>query len=264
MIRPAIAAALALISVGPQPAVAAPIIKADREFYSKGRWIAYAAPWSTYAGVTLRQGIDFADAVEIDPATFPDNTLISHQWPLQSPVAGLIRGYNAVSFNRYDGGTPAAPVAAKQVKSIIALTTAFSLDWFGPIGSFNVLHEFFLTGAAERFDTKRLEVGFFLHAPLETKAYINGGVQLGVFQDRFGRAWQVAHRPGPAGPYCMFVPVDGADMPNSAVDDLGALRFLVAKGLASPEWWFNGLAIGVEPVTGSASLKIISLAVDYR
>ena len=60
----------------------------------------------------------------------------------------------------------------------------------------------------------------------------------------------------------MFIPAD--DVLTGTIDCKAALDFLRAKGQLTGEEWFNGIAFGIEPVTGSGSLRVESWAVDYR
>src|SRR4051812_30544905 len=50
-------------------------ILGDKEFFTKGSFIAYAAPWSTYfgAGKELKHGVDYIDEIAVRPETFPSN-----------------------------------------------------------------------------------------------------------------------------------------------------------------------------------------------
>ena len=52
-----------------------PRILADKEFYSQGRFIAYAARWSTDngAGKELEYGGEYADEIVVRAETFPAN-----------------------------------------------------------------------------------------------------------------------------------------------------------------------------------------------
>ena len=243
-------------------AAEAPRILADKEFYTKGSFIAYAAPWSTDigAGKELKHGDDYADEIAVRPETFPANVEFSWHWPLVLSKHTGVYGYNALSFGSYDGGVPAVPVAPRQVKGIGALAETFRCAWARPIGDFNVLSEFFLThkpGGAQV-----AEIGFFLRAARSAVAFADAGQQLGTFTDATGRTWKVGKQSAPHGPYYMFIPAD--DVLTVTIDCKAALDFLRAKGQLTGEEWFNGIAFGIEPVTGSGSLRVESWAVDYR
>lgn len=256
--------ALALIA-GPSIAFAeeTPRILADKEFFTKGSFIAYAGPWSTYFGTgkALKHGVDYADEIAVRPETFPANVEFSWHWPLTTAKNAGVYGYNALSFGNYDGGTPEVAVTPRQVKSIGALTETFHFAMARPIGDFNVLSEFFLT-SEKGTEKKVAEVGFFLRPAKSAITFADAGEQLGTFTDVTSRAWKVGKQPAPHGPYYMFITV--GDVLEGTIDFKAALDFLRAKGHVTGEEWFNGLAFGIEPVTGSGSLRVESLSVRYE
>ena len=239
-----------------------PIVLADRQFYTRGSFIAYAAPWSTYfgAGKALKHGVDFADEIAVQPDTFPANVGFTWHWPLTPAKHTGVYGYNALSFGSYDGGVPQTPVAPRQVKEIGALVETFSFEMARPVGDFNVLTEFFLTKKAG--GDKVAEVGFFPRPARSAVAFANAGEQLGTYADASGRAWKVAVQTAPAGSYYMFIPP--AAVLSGSIDFKAALDFLRAKGRVTGEEWFSGLAFGIEPVTGSGSLRVRSLSVTCK
>ena len=256
----AVLAAMAL------PALAvgeAPVILGDKDFYSKGSFIAYAGPWSTYfgAGTAMKHGVDFMDEIAVQPETFPSNVELTWHWPLTSPKHTGVYGYNALSYGSYDGGVPQVAITPRQVKEIGELSETFGFQMARPIGDFNVLTEFFLTKKSGGAD-KVAEIGFFLHAAKSAVPFADAGEQLGLFTDSTGRAWKVGVQPAPAGPYYMFIPV--GDVLTGTVDFKAGLDFLRSKGRLTGEEWFNGLAFGIEPISGSGSVRVQSLAVTYR
>ena len=239
-----------------------PTILRDREFYTKGSFIAYAAPWSTYfgSGKALKHGVDFVDEIAIQPETFPANVEFSWHWPLTPAKATGVYGYNALSFGSYDGGVPQVPIAPRRVKEISTLVETFSFAVARPVGDFNALTEFFLTDKAG--GKNGAEIGFFPRAAKSAVAFANAGEQLGTFTDASGRGWKVGVQTAPAGAYYMFVP--DSEILSGSIDFKAALDFLRAKGRLTGEEWFNGLAFGIEPVTGSGSLRVQSLSVSYQ
>lgn len=244
-------------------AVAEPKALADKDFFSKGNFIAYAAPWSTYEGPNsgLKRDTDFADEITVDEKEFPNGTGFTWHWPLTPPKESGVYGYNAVSYGSYDGGVPETPVEARQVKEIRTLSETFSYEMARPVGDFNVLTEFFLT-AKKGGDEKVAEIGFFLHASKSAVQFFEAGEQLGSYTDATHRKWKVAAQPAPAGPYYMFLP--DSDVLEGTVDFKAALDFLKARKKFTGAEWFNGLAFGIEPVAGSGSLKLKALSVGYR
>ncbi len=241
----------------------APRILADKEFYTKGSFIAYAGPWSVdvKGGPALKHGVDYADEIAVRPGTFPANVEFSWHWPLVPSKNTGVYGYNAVSFGSYYGGVPEVPVPPRQVKAIGTLSETFRFATARPIGDFNVLTEFFLAKESSG-EPKVAEIGFFLRAAKSAVTFADAGEQLGTFTDATGRAWKVGKQPAPHGPYYMFIPA--GEVLAGAIDFKAALDFLRAKGQVTGEEWFTGLAFGIEPVAGSGSVRVESLAVDYR
>jgi len=240
-----------------------PRVLADQEFFTKGSFIAYASPWSTFfgAGKSLKHGVDYADEIVVRPDTFPANVDFSWHWPLTPPKDVGVYGYHALSFGSYDGGEPETAIRPRQVKMIRTLTERFRFSMARPIGDFNVLSEFFLTKTPGTED-KIGEIGFFLHASKSAVEFADAGEQLGSFTDANGRIWKVGKQPAPHGPYYMFIPA--GDVLEGAIDFKAALDFLRVKGAVTGEEWFNGLAFGIEPVTGSGSLHVESFSVRYE
>ncbi len=239
-----------------------PLILADRQFYTKGSFIAYAAPWSTYGGTgaALKHGKDFVDEIAVQPDTFPANSEFTWHWPLRPSKSTGVYGYNALSFGNYDDGTPQTPVAPLQVKAIGALVETFRFEMARPAGDFNVLTEFYLT--KKPAGEKICEIGFFPRPAKSAMEFAAAGEQLGTFTEATGRAWKVAVQKAPAGAYYMFIPP--SEVLSGSIDFKAALEFLRARGRVTGEEWFNGLAFGVEPVAGSGSLKVLSLSVTYK
>ena len=236
---------------------------ADKEFFTKGSFIAYAGPWSTYfgTGLELKHGIDYVDEIAVRPESFPANVDFSWHWPLVPAKNAGVYGYNALSFGNYDGGSPEVAVESRQIKTISTLTETFRFSTARPIGDFNLLTEFFLT--SEKGSEKKVaEIGFFLRTAKSAIAFADAGEQLGTFTDASGRAWKVGKQPAPHGPYYMFIPT--GDVLEGSVDFKAALDFLRAKGQLTGEEWFNGLAFGIEPIAGSGSVHVESLAVSYK
>ncbi len=241
----------------------APRVLADKEFFTKGSFIAYAGPWSTYfgTGMALKHGVDYADEIALHPDAFPADVELSWHWPLATPKNAGVYGYNALSFGNYDGGSPQVPVEPRQVKAVGTLTETFRFTMPRSIGDYNVLSELFLT-PEKGTEKKVAEVGFLLRPAQSGIAFADAGEQLGTFTDASAHAWKVAKQAGPQGPYYMFMPA--APVLSGTIDFKAALDFLRAKSQLTGEEWFNGLAFGVEPEKGSGSIHVEVLSVSYQ
>ena len=242
-----------------------PRILADKEFFTKGSYIAFAGPWSVDIpnGETLKHEVDFVDQIAVRPGTFPANSDLSWHWPLKGPTHTGVYGYNSLSFGSYYGGAAEKPIPAKQVKDIGVLTEDFRFTMPLCLGEHNVLTEFFLAEKADG-EKKIAEIGFFLHAGKSAMPYADAGEQLGIWKDAANRGWKVAKQAGPQGPYFMFIPVGAGDVLEGTIDFKAALEFLRGKKLVTGEEWFTGLALGIEPMRGSGSVHVESFAVKYE
>ncbi len=238
----------------------APVIKRDRQFYSKGSFVAYASPWGDWYDKSLKMGVTFDDRITIYPSSFPAKSVIAWRWPLTPARFNRPYGYMALSFGSYAGGTPRVAIPARRVADIATLRQDFTWTHaYGP-GYNNLLTEFFLTRQPGQHGTRVLEVGWFLHLPPSTSAFVNAGKQVGTFVDRYGRAWQVALN----GTFCTFAPVDRAEILSGSIDMKEALLFLQAKKVVTGAEWFSGLGFGVEPISGNGSITVHRWSITYN
>lgn len=259
---PVVAAVCFVLSWAAAPA-GDPLILPDQKFYTQGHFIAYAAPWSTFGPKPenpLKSGVDFADAIVVRPDKFPAESEFTWHWPLTPSKTSGVYGCNAISFGSYDGGVPAEPIPPKQVKEIRKLSAAFAFEMAPPLGDFNVLTEFFLT--REDAEQKVAEIGFLPRPARSAVEFANSGEQIGIFQDAEKRQWKVAVQGSPAGPYYMFMPA--REVLSATVDFRAALDFLSGKGRLTGDEWFRGLGFGVEPISGSGSLRLCRLTVVFE
>lgn len=230
----------------------------DRAFYTQGQYGAYASPWSTVYDSTLKRGIDYSDSIIVNPRTFTDSSIIGWRWPNRSSTATGVWGYMSVWFGNYDGGEPAVQVTPRQVKNITTLRQDFSLS---PIssGSFNILNEFYLTSQAGNSAAKVIEIGYFLHSSTEASTFFSTGQPIGSYLDASGQMWDARIQ----GTFCMLIPRAGTDVLTGSIDVKAMLAFLTTKGVITGNEWFNGIALGVEPVSGSGELRIGRWSVTY-
>jgi hypothetical protein len=238
------------------------LIKRDEELYTRGSYIAYAAPWSARSS-KLVAGKDFVDTIAIHEATFPAQTKLAWHWPLDLPTKTGVRGYNALSYGNYDSALPERPVQPVRVRDIKLGWQSF--DWRHDLvtGDFNLLAEFYLTRTAGSTDAKTVEVGFMLHVPTATRAWLGKNPRLSKWRDAFGTQWNVTRNEGPGIPYIVLIPASGMDLPNGRLDVKGALDELRRLGVITGEEWLNGVAFGAEPISGSGSVTVIDWEVHW-
>lgn len=237
-------------------------ILADQVFFARNSYFAYASPWCAVINPTLAIGRDLADTISVVPATFPNDVVISSKAPAGDPNSyGCgVYGYNHIGFGNYDGSTLPTPVTSRQVKDITALAMQVEITDQQSDGQYNILNEFYLTSSAGNAAAKVVEIGFFLHASPASIAFAKKGTGLGVFTDVSGRRWTVTK----AAKFVMLVPVDGNDVTSATIDGRGVMAFLVANGIITGTEWFNGAALGVEPVRGSSTVSIGQWTVTYN
>jgi hypothetical protein len=238
------------------------LVKQDEELYTKGSYIAYAAPWSAQSS-KLKAGKDFVDTITIDEKHFPAKTRIAWHWPLDLPKRTGVRGYNALSFGNYDSGVPERPVTPIQVKAIRTGWQSFAWRYEPIAGDFNLLAELYLTSTAGNSEAKTVEIGFMLHAPDTTRQWVQSGVAKSDWRDAFGTTWEISQNKGPGIPYVIFTPKGGTDLLKGRLDIKGALAELRRAGVISGDEWLNGVAFGAEPVSGSGFIIVDDWTVHW-
>jgi hypothetical protein len=62
----------------------------------------------------------------------------------------------------------------------------------------------------------------------------------------------------------MLMLASGDDVVIGSIDVKATLNFLMAKGVITGAEWFNGIALGVEPVSGSGELRLTKWAMTYN
>jgi hypothetical protein len=228
------------------------ILKRDGENYYQGRYLGFASDWSVTVGkAKLRKGIDYADHLVIDPATFPAGTVMHWQWPNVAPKFGVY-GYVHIAYGYYAGGVPKERVAPVQVADAGDIRAEVAVGSRTDPSTYNLLCETFLTGKPGDFPGSRgLEIGFLMNISGPGRTFFNSSEQLGRWTDPAGVAWQVAVKDK----YLMLIPVGGPKFAGTLY--YGAvMKWLMRNGRLTGREWFNGAALGVEPVRGDGSLRV--------
>lgn len=236
------------------------IVKEDAQFYTRGAYAAFASPWSTWYDRSLVHNRDYWDRITIDPATFPANTTISTHWPTRLPSTG-VWGYHHVFYGNYDGGVVQTPIAPRQVKAINTLRQTFSYSATGS-NNYNLLNEFYLTSAPGKSAAKVIEIGYFLNAPAQTRAWNKSGQMIGILVDAWRNRWTVTKR----GTFVTITPYDVDVIRSGTIDVAHMLRFLRIHNVITGDEWFNGIAFGVEPTVGAGdtTVKVTDWQVTYN
>lgn len=229
--------------------------------YTQGQYYGVVSPWAVADRPVLRRWASVSETMWANLRTFPANTRFNWAWPPYAPRNGPgVWGYHHLGYGNYDGGIPEKPVAPRQIRDIRVLTTAFG--WTGDFrfGEATVLTEFYLRRDPRDSESKRLEIGWFLHASPTTRRFVDAGRQLGTYVDPTGRQWRAALQDR----FLTFSPADGRDVPAGVLDMRHALGWLTAKGFARPDDWFSGVAIGAEPIKGFGNVEITRWQVQFR
>ncbi len=171
-------------------------------------------------------------------------------------------GINFVAWGNYNYAVVSAPIPSRAVSEIAELTQSFAYSYTGQ--DFNTLTEFYLTTVAGDSSTKVAEIGWFLHTPAATMAFLNASTNWGVYTDDQGRKWNCRRSAsGDAGNFIMFVPQDGADILAGTINAKHALDWLVSQNRINPALFFNGWGFGSEPLRSTGSLTITALNHTY-
>jgi hypothetical protein len=247
------------------PAAAQTVVKADRQWTSEGQYMAFASPWCANYDKTLVAGRHYGNAIVYRAGDLAAGKSVQLRWqwpaPEKRPKKCGVFGYNHVAWGNYDSGAVMSPVAPRRVSDLTELTFTYQTGHAAEPNSFNGLTEFYLTREPGKAETKAVEIGWFWHAPPETQAWAKTGRQFGTFTDRFGHAWTVAaSQSGAAGLYVTLTPPEGK-LYQATIDAKATLDFLRAAGVVKAGWWFNGAAIGVEPLGGKGSAVVHTFAV---
>jgi hypothetical protein len=250
-----------------EPASAQPVTKSDLQWSSEGRFMTYSAPWCARYDKSLIVDRDFSNSISYKKGDLANgrNVRMKWRWPRperRSAKCGVF-GYTYVGWGNYDSGAVRSPVAPSQVKSIKALSFSYDAQSSADTEQFNGLGEFFLTKNPGAADQKVIEIGWFWNAPALTRAWARTGRQLGRIVDPHGVRWSVSvNKSGAAGTYVTFIPVDKRT--SGTFEGKAVLNFLRRRGVVDGDWWFNGAAIGVEPLGGAGSAVVRTFKVTLK
>jgi hypothetical protein len=219
------------------------------------------APFSAYTGMW---GLRRSDALVADssmrvtPSTFPHGTVFT--WDVTpDPEADGVNGYLHVAYGNYDHSP--GTITPRRVRDITDLTVDIGWAFHGDEAS-GLLVECWLSPDAAPSGTfpKLHEIGFLPKTSPPAQAWLARlpAVGTGSFVDSNGITWnvresgtyRVAYRPG----YADF---------QGRLPFHEFFAFLVTSGEITGNEWFNGVAFGVEPLSGAGSLTITKFAPSY-
>jgi hypothetical protein len=242
-----------------------------------GKYFGYMGDWSKFTApqTTWRPASQYEDWLQFDPANFDSRgeALISYRWPNSGCSTGVC-GYMFVAQGNYNSGTSSFPaVTPRQVSAISTFTSTWdetSLSGQPDDGGF--LHEFYLTTTQNDLATKVMEIGAFTFTNAAVRTYATGsGTFKGDWIDATtGWVWKIYDLPGhgDSGHYVMAIPPVGQESRlKGSIDFKGLMTFLTTVTLTpnlNTSWWFNGVAIGIEPANDAGAMKVNDWKLVYN
>lgn len=219
-----------------------------------------ASPYSAWDGM-WGSNRAFTCSLNIVPARFPAGTRFA--WNIDpTNYAGLVNGYFFTAYGNYDDSP--GSITPRQVKNITTLSATIGWTLTGdPSGG--LLSELWLSPAAAATGpvSKTYEVAFMPYLGSEVSAWVAGlsAVGSGSFVDGNGVTWNVAHTGGGQDYFVAYRP--GYASFQGVLPFRDYLTFLQASGMITGNEWINGLAFGVEPRRGAATLTVDQFSVAY-
>jgi hypothetical protein len=229
-------------------------VLSDNQFYTADAFGAYSSPWG--AG-SLVEGTNFVDKIDLLPASFPNTTVISWNWPA-TPCQSVC-GFLQLSYGDYDDTKPNIPIPSQQVQLIDKLVVEHDISFSGGASGFDAIYDAFLTSTPQGSESFELEI--FLHTPTYSASYVNSATQLGTLKDD-GQVWRVAvTQSTPAD--ILLMPVNELDIVHARINFKKIFSYLISKHVLTGEEYFNGFAIGIEPRQGKGTMRVHSFNVKY-
>ena len=237
------------------------VIPGNFQSYAAGPYGAYTGMWGLY----LPQNDDLSakSSMRVVPARFPRNTLFS--WDVTpDPDWDGVNGYLHLSYGNYDDSR--GTITPRRVNDITDLTVNIDWTYTGDPAS-GLLSECWLTPVSTpsgKID-KLYEVAFFPKVSGHASTYLASLplVGTGSFTDSSGVDWNVREGASDSGkPYYIAYRPGYAEF-RGALPYNNLFSFLVGAGKITGNEWFNGVAFGVEPYRGSASLAVGDFNISY-
>jgi hypothetical protein len=194
----------------------------------------------------------------VSPSEFPNNTTL--RWDVTpDPDWSGVNGYLQLGYGNYDDNAFAIPGGPKQIKDITAMT--IDADWvYEGDPATGMLCETWLTSTAHPLGGNSggplAEVGFSSKVSAGALEWAAGLPTVGTFTDPDGVAWTVKESTNLQGSPYYYAYRDGPVDHHGKLDFKSYFTFLVGAGRLTGDEYFNGVAYGVEPLSGAASLTI--------
>lgn len=234
--------------------VPASVTRGESAGYSSGAFGAFTAMWGH--SISGNESMVSSSSLRAFPASFPAGTVFDWSITPDADYSG-VNGFLHTSWGNYDNSP--GVITPRQVNTL----SAYSLDtgWvLSGSAATGVLAECYLSAAAAASGdyTKSHEVGFFVHCAPGYVSYIQSlpAVGTGSFTAN-GVTWNVVQGSSSNGGFPYFI----AFRPGY-VDFTGVLPFreylvfLLTSGKITGNEWVNGVAIGVEPYSGTGEFTL--------
>jgi hypothetical protein len=230
----------------------------DGQIYQYGSYTDYIAAYNKGG---LVEGADYSESISLSKLDDPNQVTMSWDWPTETTPS--IRSFLAVDYGNYDNTAAATPIASSKISDIAKLTDKISLSLSGDTAGFNVIDDLFLTNAAGGNSAHADEVELFLHASTAAAQWIASAKTIGEVKIS-GVTWEVAVTTNGCGiPDYLIAPANGQDVTSGTIDLKAMLNYLVSNAGLSSGLYFNGMALGVETLSGDGSLQIKDDSVSY-
>ena len=232
------------------------------QIHTSGSYTAYTSMWG--AAIPQNDTMTYTVDMRILPSVFPANT--SFRWSVTpDPDWGGVNGYVYVAHGNYDW-TPGTHVS-RQVYTVTDLTVNQDWTYSGDAAS-GLLSECWLTSTSHPsgdLTDKVYEVAYLPKVSTPGASFLASStvVGSGSFTDTNGVVWNVRENLSATNePYFMaYRPGYASYTGPLSFKDLFA--FLINAGKISGDEWYNGIALGAEPHSGTGSVTINSFGVLY-
>ena len=239
------------------------VISTDWDFWKQpsGPYLAALSPW----GGT---GASHTTVITLNTGTFPNGTQMTWSWP-NTPDLNIHYGSDLIQYGYYatSGPTPTVVPPAKQLKSINTLQISYNVSIGGNTKGFDVIFDMYLTTTPDGA-TPDMEIEIVVHQPSTYSSWAQGLPRASnTVTDNQGTQWVVVRNvnghPAING-MIIFSPANFSDLLNHTVDLKALFLAAVQAGYLTGNEYFNGFVLANEATSGSGSMTVNSLSVNYN
>lgn len=230
----------------------------DYQPYNSGSYTLYSSPWNVGSWV---YGTDYTESMTFDTANVLSS--IKANWSFPTTTSTSIKSFLAIDYGNYYNTTTSKYVPSSRISDLTTLVEGVNFTMSGNLQGFNVITDLFLTTKAGDLSTRAAEVEILLHTPSATKSWAASLTQLGSLTI-YGITWTAAVTTnGDGQPDYIFMPANGADVVSGAINVKAMLQYLTSAAGVSGSLYFNGLATGVETISGAGAWTMSNFGVTY-